>query len=65
MPKIYSKTQLNVIQACSHEWILMEDGDTHLHPLDDPVLHVPPLQHRHCHVYRDIRVAAGAVDLGE
>eukprot|EP00957_Ditylum_brightwellii_P130972 9990280-Ditylum_brightwellii.AAC.1 len=61
----------------------MEDGGIHLYPLDDPVLHAPPLQHRqimtnlnvcvatqhfatgHCRVYRDIRVAAGAVDLGE
>jgi len=46
------KKRLNVIQACSHEWILMEDGDTHLHPLDDPALQnsnvrAPPLQHRH------------------
>jgi len=27
-----------VVNACSHRWILTEDGDTHLHPLQDPVL---------------------------
>ena len=27
-----------VEQACKHEWILTEDGDTHRHPLRDPKL---------------------------
>lgn len=27
-----------VQQACEHEWILMDDGDTHLHPLRDPTV---------------------------
>lgn len=25
-------------EACAHEWILIHDGDTHTHPLDDPLL---------------------------
>jgi serine/threonine protein kinase len=28
--------RLSVVGACDHSWILMEDGDTHTHPLDDP-----------------------------
>jgi serine/threonine protein kinase len=32
------KRRLSVSQACTHPWILMEDGDTHIHPLDDPNL---------------------------
>lgn len=27
-----------VQQSCEHEWILMVDGDTHVHPLQDPIL---------------------------
>ena len=29
-----------VLQACEHEWILTDDGDTHTHPLQDPALSV-------------------------
>lgn len=32
------KRRLTVSQACTHPWIMMEDGDTHIHPLDDPNL---------------------------
>lgn len=28
--------RLSVVGACCHSWILMEDGDTHTNPLDDP-----------------------------
>jgi serine/threonine protein kinase len=28
----------SVLSACSHAWILQDDGDTHIHPLDDPKL---------------------------
>jgi len=30
--------RISVSDACVHEWILMSDGDTHTHPLDDPVI---------------------------
>ena len=30
--------RLSVVDACSHEWIMEDDGDTHRHPLDDPAL---------------------------
>lgn len=30
--------RIGVVEACQHEWILMEDGDTHVHPLKDPNL---------------------------
>jgi serine/threonine protein kinase len=30
--------RLTVKQACQHEWILIDDGDTHTHPLSDPVI---------------------------
>lgn len=30
------KRRLSVRQACNHPWINTEDGDTHIHPLDDP-----------------------------
>ena len=30
--------RLTIQQACEHEWILMEDGDTHTHPLRDPMV---------------------------
>jgi len=36
-------------EACTHEWILIQDGDTHTHPLDDPLLatyHHPPNQNQ-------------------
>eukprot|EP00977_Amphora_coffeiformis_P027779 scaffold34641_cov156-Amphora_coffeaeformis.AAC.6 len=29
-----------VLQACEHNWILTDDGDTHTHPLQDPALFV-------------------------
>ena len=32
--------RLTVRQACQHRWILEPDGDTHVHPLDDPKLAV-------------------------
>ena len=32
------KRRSNVRQACDHAWINMEDGDTHVHPLDDPAV---------------------------
>ena len=30
--------RMSVTTACEHPWILTEDGDTHVHPLDDPAL---------------------------
>lgn len=27
-----------VAQACEHHWVNLDDGDTHIHPLDDPKL---------------------------
>mmetsp|Transcript_42532 Transcript_42532/g.102852 ORF Transcript_42532/g.102852 Transcript_42532/m.102852 type:complete len:874 (+) Transcript_42532:90-2711(+) len=32
------KRRYSVRQACDHPWINMEDGDTHVHPLDDPAV---------------------------
>jgi hypothetical protein len=32
------KKRLTVKDACQHEWILQDDGDTHQNPLDDPNL---------------------------
>jgi serine/threonine protein kinase len=32
------KRRLTVSQACDHPWINLEDGDTHCHPLDDPIV---------------------------
>ena len=32
------KRRMDVRQACNHEWTLMEDGDTHVHPLQDPLV---------------------------
>jgi serine/threonine protein kinase len=32
------KRRLSVRQACDHPWINTADGDTHSHPLDDPVV---------------------------
>lgn len=31
-------TRISVVDACEHEWILTQDGDTHVHPLEDPEL---------------------------
>jgi len=30
--------RISVKNACTHEWILTEDGDSHTHPLDDPAI---------------------------
>jgi len=30
--------RISVVDACSHEWIMTPDNDTHVHPLDDPVV---------------------------
>lgn len=30
--------RISVVDACSHEWIMTPDGDTHAYPLDDPVV---------------------------
>lgn len=30
--------RFTVQQACEHEWILTDDGDTHTHPLQDPII---------------------------
>jgi serine/threonine protein kinase len=32
------KRRLSVRQACDHPWINIDDGDTHIHPLDDPAV---------------------------
>lgn len=32
------RSRLSVQEAMAHPWILMEDGDTHRHPLEDPKL---------------------------
>jgi serine/threonine protein kinase len=65
------KRRLSVSQACTHPWILMEDGDTHIHPLDDPNLttrkklfgspeqqqHQPPLQEGEQHEEKSYHMA--------
>lgn len=33
-----SNRRCNVQQACDHEWMLIDDGDTHIHPLHDPLV---------------------------
>ena len=30
--------RISVVDACAHEWIMTPDGDTHVCPLDDPVV---------------------------
>ena len=30
--------RLSVTEACSHEWIMTDDGDTHVPPLENPIL---------------------------
>lgn len=30
--------RITISQACNHSWILTQDGDTHVHPLDNPRL---------------------------
>jgi serine/threonine protein kinase len=32
------KQRISIADACSHPWILTKDGDSHEHPLGDPVL---------------------------
>eukprot|EP00934_Nitzschia_sp_Nitz4_P005669 Nitzschia sp. Nitz4//scaffold212_size37733//14216//18909//NITZ4_007733-RA/size37733-snap-gene-0.76-mRNA-1//1//CDS//3329542022//5659//frame0 len=32
------KRRLSVRQACAHPWVNTDDGDTHVHPLDDPAI---------------------------
>jgi serine/threonine protein kinase len=32
------RERLTIVGACSHPWILQEDGDSHVHPLEDPVV---------------------------
>ena len=32
------RRRMSVTQACGHAWVLMDDGDTHCHPLRDPVV---------------------------
>jgi hypothetical protein len=32
------KQRWTVSQACDHAWFLIEDGDTHVHPLQDPAV---------------------------
>jgi serine/threonine protein kinase len=31
-------TRMSVKDACDHVWVLKEDGDTHCHPLSDPLI---------------------------
>jgi serine/threonine protein kinase len=32
------RRRMSVARACGHAWVLMDDGDTHRHPLHDPVV---------------------------
>ena len=36
--RLDSRQRLTVKQACDHPWINIDDGDTHVHPLDDPAV---------------------------
>lgn len=36
------RQRLNVLQACQHEWMNIDDGDTHTFALDDPATVVQP-----------------------
>jgi serine/threonine protein kinase len=38
MLRLDPKRRITVRQACDHPWINTDDGDTHLHPLDDPAV---------------------------
>jgi hypothetical protein len=38
MLRIDPKRRISVRQACDHPWINIDDGDTHVHPLDDPAV---------------------------
>ncbi len=33
-----TNSRFTVQQACDHEWMLVDDGDTHVHPLSDPAV---------------------------
>eukprot|EP00574_Skeletonema_japonicum_P001056 CAMPEP_0201741886 /NCGR_PEP_ID=MMETSP0593-20130828/47038_1 /ASSEMBLY_ACC=CAM_ASM_000672 /TAXON_ID=267983 /ORGANISM="Skeletonema japonicum, Strain CCMP2506" /LENGTH=1254 /DNA_ID=CAMNT_0048236225 /DNA_START=144 /DNA_END=3908 /DNA_ORIENTATION=+ len=33
-----AKKRMSVKEACEHPWVLVDDGDTHCHPLQDPVV---------------------------
>ena len=33
-----AKKRMSVKDACDHAWVLIDDGDTHCHPLQDPVV---------------------------
>lgn len=33
-----AKKRMSVKEACEHAWVLVDDGDTHCHPLQDPVV---------------------------
>jgi serine/threonine protein kinase len=33
-----AKKRMSVKDACEHPWLLVDDGDTHCHPLQDPVV---------------------------
>jgi serine/threonine protein kinase len=33
-----AKKRMSVKDACEHPWVLVDDGDTHCHPLQDPVV---------------------------
>ncbi len=32
------RRRMSVKNACGHAWVLMDDGDTHCHPLHDPIV---------------------------
>jgi len=34
----YPNERMSVQDACNHKWINLDDGDTHIYPLDDPAL---------------------------
>jgi serine/threonine protein kinase len=38
------KKRISVRDACNHPWILLDDGDTHRHPLEDP--RIPRASHK-------------------
>lgn len=38
MLQLDPKRRITVRQACDHTWINTDDGDTHMHPLDDPAV---------------------------
>uniref|UniRef100_A0A6S8XBD2 Protein kinase domain-containing protein n=1 Tax=Chaetoceros debilis TaxID=122233 RepID=A0A6S8XBD2_9STRA len=38
MLAIDANKRISVVDSCSHEWIMTQDGDTHVYPLDDPAI---------------------------